>query len=135
MNKIVDKWKKEYSFRTFINSTGSFAVTFVFALYNGFLGIWYSSVWNAGICIYYFFLVLIRGKILLTEKRNLAREKTEADKYRTKTFAGTAKILLLMSFALIIPVLLMVYNERPVNMGLIPAIAVASYTTYKVVMA
>lgn len=40
-----------------------------------------------------------------------------------------------MNLALAVPISLMVVDSRPVNMGLIPAIAMAAYTTYKVVMA
>lgn len=135
MKKYLNRWKSDYNFKTLINSIGSFFITFVFALYNGFLGLWHKSVWNSEICIYYILLVLIRGIILLSEKRNLKREKSEIDKHRSRTFRQTAIILLLMNFSLAIPILLMVYNERPVNMGIIPAITMASYTTYKITMA
>ncbi len=134
MNKFISSWKTNYSFRTFINSIGSFLITFVFALYNGFLGIWYNSVWNGSICIYYFFLVWIRGSILLTEKRNLIR-KNEAYKYRIQTWKRTSVVLFITNLYVVVPILLMVHNERPVNMGLIPAIAIAAYTTYKIAVA
>jgi len=46
-----------------------------------------------------------------------------------------AFILLVLNLALILPISLMVILEKPVNMGLIPAIAMAAYTTYKLTMA
>ena len=135
MKKYIDKWKEDYTFKTLVGSLGSFLLTVAFALYNGFLGIWYSSVWNSGICVYYLFLSLIRGMILLTEKRNLKSEKIQIEACRKKTFWQTSFLLLIMHAALTIPISLMVYNKRPVSMGLIPAIAMATYTTYKITMA
>ena len=44
-------------------------------------------------------------------------------------------MLLLLNVALICPIVLMVKFEKPVNLSLIPAIAMAAYTTYKVTIA
>lgn len=43
-------------------------------------------------------------------------------------------MLLTLNLALICPIALMVKFEKPVNMGQIPAIAMAAYTTYKITM-
>lgn len=40
-----------------------------------------------------------------------------------------------MDFALMLPIALMVVQAKPVNMGQIPSIAMAAYTTCKIVMA
>ena len=40
-----------------------------------------------------------------------------------------------MNVCLVVPVSLMVVRQKPVDMTLIPAIAMAAYTTYKVIMA
>ena len=40
-----------------------------------------------------------------------------------------------MDLALILPISMMVVLDKPVSMGLIPAIAMASYTTWKITMA
>ena len=130
----AERWKKDYNFKTLINAAGSFFITAAFALYNGFLGICYSSVWNGCICVYYILLAVTRGIIPITEKKNLSRAE-KADAYRKRTFKITSVVILMMNLALVIPISLMVLNSRPVNMGLIPAIAMAAYTTYKVVIA
>ncbi|MCR4749534.1 MAG: hypothetical protein K5877_07100 [Lachnospiraceae bacterium] len=44
-------------------------------------------------------------------------------------------VLLILNISLIVPVSLMVKMQRPVEMSLIPAIAVAAYTTYRITMA
>lgn len=63
MKSPLEKWKNDYSFKTLINSIGSFGITILFALYNGFLAISLLSMWNGSICIYYLFLVAIRGMV------------------------------------------------------------------------
>lgn len=132
--QIAERWKRDYNFKTLINAACSFFITALFALYNGFLGIYYHSVWNGCICVYYILLAVTRGIIPITEKKNLRRAE-KADAYRKRTFKITSAVILLMNLALAVPISLMVVNSRPVNMGLIPAIAMAAYTTYKVVIA
>lgn len=132
---IIEKWKKDYIFKTIASSGISFCVTILFALYNGFLGIRLSSVWHGSICVFYLLLIAIRGMILLNEKRNTMRSESQSAYCRGKTFAISSVILLVLNLALILPISLMVTFEKPVNMGLIPAIAMAAYTTYKITMA
>ena len=129
------KWKSNYVFRTMVSSIFSFSVTILFALYNGFLGICLLSVWHGSICVYYFLLVVIRGMILLTEKRNIIRNEQEGIYHRYRAFIISSIMLLLLNLALILPISLMVTFDKPVNIGLIPAIAMAAYTTYKITMA
>jgi len=132
---FLGKLKKDYAFKTIVSSIISFSVTVLFALYHGFLGIHLSSVWHGSICVFYLLLVAIRGMILLTEKRNTIRSEQESAHQRHKTFLISSIMLLVLNMALILPISLMVTLEKPVNMGLIPAIAMAAYTTYKLTMA
>ena len=78
---------------------------------------------------------MIRGIILLTEYRIKMKSETEKLRRRQKIFYATSTPLLLLNLALILPISLMVRLKRPVNIGLIPAIAMAAYTTYKITMA
>lgn len=110
-------------------------VTALLAIYNGFLGIRFWSVWHGSICVYYLLLVMLRGMILLTEKENATRSIKESVHYRRKIFRISSAMLLLLNLALILPLSLMVMLEKPVNMGLIPAITMAAYTTYKITVA
>lgn len=113
----------------------SFGMTILFAIYNGFLGIYQFSIWHGSIGIYYLLLAGIRGIILLTEKNIKTKSKKEKTKRRKQAFALSAAMLLLLNVALICPIVLMVKFEKPVNLSLIPAIAMAAYTTYKVTIA
>lgn len=79
MNKIktwIAKWKTDYDFKTVASAVGSLAVTMVFAIYNGFLGIYHSSVWYGTICVYYMVLAGLRGTIIFFNASNgKSREK------------------------------------------------------------
>lgn len=116
-------------------SAVSFGVTALFALYHGYLGLSLTSVWHGGICIFYLLLTAIRGIIFLTEKLNRTRGEKERAVSRRRTFFISSALLLALDLALILPIAMMVVMERPVDIGLIPAIAMATYTTYKVTIA
>ena len=135
MRALVKKWRKDYIFKTMASAALSFSVTILFALYNGYLGIRLLSVWHGSTCVFYLLLAAIRGMILLTEKKNQARSEDEKTHRRKKTFVLSAALLLVLNLALIFPISLMVILEKPVHMGLIPSIAMAAYTTYKITMA
>ena len=131
MNKIktwIAKWKTDYDFKTVASAVGSLAVTMVFAIYNGFLGIYHSSVWYGTICVYYMVLAGLRGTIILFQRKQ--REKSGE-----KVYITASVLLLILNISLIVPVSLMVIQQKPVNMTLIPAIAMTAYTTYKITMA
>jgi len=113
----------------------SFSATVLFALYNGFLGVRLLSIWHGSICVFYLLLAAIRGTILLTEKNNRTRDEKQKSKSRKRTFIISGAMLLLLNLSLILPISLMAVMKKPVNMGLIPAITMAAYTTYKLTRA
>ncbi len=135
IRSFLKSWKKDYIFKTLASSVISFTVTIIFALYNGFLGICQLSIWHGGICVFYLLLAAIRGIILLTEKNNRTRDDKQKSECRQRTFIISTFLLLLLNLALALPISLMVVLKKPVNMGLIPAITMAAYTTYKLTMA
>lgn len=118
----------------YLNAIISASLTVVFAAFNGFLGVIAKSVWHGSICVYYLVLLLIRAIILLSE--NWVRKKPEQQRgdVRLKTFYITTVLSFVLNLALIAPVILMILNQKPVNIGQIPAIAIAAYTTYKIVV-
>ena len=128
-------WKENDGLKTIVSAALSLCVTALYALYHGYLGIFARSLWHGSICVFYLLLVAIRGTILLTERRLKAKSADAKRFWRRRVFAATCALLLLLNIALIVPISLMVLLRKPVNMGLIPAIAMAAYTTYKVTMA
>ncbi len=92
-------------------------------------------IWNFSIAIYYFFLVLIRILIRSLEYswRNL--DSAFLEKKRKILFVISMLIELVIDFSLIAPITLMVLAKRIVEINTLFAIAVAAYTTYKVIIA
>lgn len=129
------KWSENYSFKTIVSSALSLCLTILFALYHGFLGIFLSSLWHGSICVFYLLLVAIRAIILLTEHHIKLKSQEEKQSRRQKIFWVTSALLLLLNIALILPISLMVLQKKPINIGKIPAIAMAAYTTCKITMA
>ena len=133
LKRFIDRWKTDYSFKTVVTASGSLLATVIFALYNGFLGIYHSSLWYGTICIYYLLLSSLRGVVIVSEKRTgLSVEKEKA---RKEVYLASSLLLLVLNMSLFIPITLMVKMQKPVMMTLIPAIAMAAYTTYKITMA
>jgi len=131
----VERWKQDYDFKTLTTAFGSLAVSVVFAVYNGYLGVVHSSLWNGSICVYYLLLAVIRGVVLLTERKCADGGEAEAKRRRERAFLATSIILLVLNLALVVPISLLVRMQKPVDMGLIPAIVMAAYTTWKVTLA
>ena len=136
MNTIklfATRWKTEYDYKTYVTAGGSFMVTLAFAFYNGYLGIHHASIWYGTICVYYIMLTLLRGSIITTAKRIPQRKAQETA--RNNAALVISFLLLILNISLIVPVSIMVKQQKPVSLTLIPAIAMATYTTYKAVMA
>ena len=114
-------WESDYYFSTVFSSAISTLISIVFALYNGALGIVYQSQWHGLICVYYLLLATIRAILIGTRRKN---KKT----IRMITYL----LLLVMDVSLIGPIYVMVSGERSYTYGLIPAIAMAAYTTYRI---
>ena len=133
VKQFFDRWKTDYDFKTVAAALGSLFVTALFALYNGFLGVYHASLWHGSICVYYLVLVIIRG-IIISSKSRIDRGCT-TERFRKLVYITSAALLLFLNVCLVVPVSLMVVRQKPVDMTLIPAIAMAAYTTYKVVMA
>ena len=132
VKQFFDRWKTDYDFKTVTAALGSLFVTALFALYNGFLGVYHASLWHGSICVYYLVLVGLRTMIIAARKN--AERKADLKRAQKKVSIASAALLLFLNLCLVVPVSLMVLRQKPVNMSLIPAIAMAAYTTYKVVM-
>lgn len=92
----------------------------LFALFNLELGIYSTSIYSYSIAIYYFLLFFLR--LLVNLKKN------------KKNIYGFYFALFILDIALIVPILMMVFQQKEVHFGLIIAITMATYTTYKVVI-
>lgn len=122
-NTLIETFKKyknlfqKHSF--FISVLCSLA----FSIYNGILGLIKHTVWNQAIFLYYLLLLIIRFTLYHNKKKD----------YEKPTYIVTSIILFIMNIVMIFPAILMVNGQKSVNMTLIPAIAIALYTTCKVI--
>lgn len=133
VKQFFDRWKTDYDFKTVTAALGSLFVTALFAIYNGFLGVYHASLWHGSVCVYYLVLVGLRTMIITARKN--ADQRAQSKRAQTKVYVASAVLLLLLNLCLVVPVSLMVVQKKPVDMTLIPAIATAAYTTCKVIMA
>ena len=132
---LWQRWKTDYNFKTLLAALGSFAVTVLFALYNGWLGIRRGSVWHGSISVYYLLLAVLRGTVLFFEFRIRALPKKRRKRIRSRVRVAVSAALVPLNLSLLVPFTMLVLLVKPVSLGLIPAIAMAAYTTYKITMA
>lgn len=126
--------KNDYQFSTFTSSAASALINVAFMILNGVLGVGYHSLWYGSICVYYLLLPVIRTTILSAQRKDGGCRQEQGAAYRRKIYLGTHRLLLLMDVALIVPIRVMVKDERSYTYGLIPAIAMAAYTTHRMTM-
>ncbi|ACV21579.1 Uncharacterised protein [Slackia heliotrinireducens] len=131
-NRIVSEWRSSYLFQTLLSSSFSTAATAGFALFNGALGVMHQSAWCYAIALYYFILTVIRLGILRCEVKGRSETARHFETRQRRTFFRTHIALLLMNVSMFGPVILMVKGDHTFTFGLIPAIAMATYTTYRV---
>ncbi len=103
-------------------------------VFNGILGIVYHSAWHASICIYYVLLAAVRGIVSGVLGKDTLRKKIDGNNERRKVFVGTHIGMILMDIAMMLPIAYMVKGERTYEYGLIPAIVMAVYVTYRITM-
>ena len=131
---FIDMWKADYPFKTLATSTLSALVGLGFTVFNVVLGIVYKSVWNISISIYYVLLAIVRGIVVLSQRKvNVADNQKKQEQYK-RIYFKTHILMIFMDMCLIAPIAYMVIGERSYEYGLIPAIAMAAYTTYRITM-
>ena len=126
INRIISYLKDNYERRTFIFTFMSVLICVVYAIYNGILGIMEEAIWNGSICIYYILLIVVKFFLLIN------RNGKENSIF---VIAVSFSILLIITAAMITPAILLINNRRTYDFGLIPAIAMATYTTYSITLA
>lgn len=134
MNKVIIllkyMYKADYQFKTFFFSALSSLIGIGFTLFNAVLGIVYRSVWYGTICVYYVLLAAVRGIIVYSQGKYWENDYASI----RKVYVSTHFIMIVMDLCLIAPIAFMVMGERSYQFGLIPAIVMATYTTYRVGM-
>ena len=131
---FIDMWKADYQFKTLATSTLSALVGLGFTVLNVVLGIVYKSVWNISISVYYVLLAIVRGIVVHSQRKVSAADNQKNQEQYKRVYFKTHILMIIMDMCLIAPIAYMVIGERSYEYGLIPAIAMAAYTTYRITM-
>ena len=131
---FIDMWKADYQFKTLTTSTLSVLFSLGFTIFNVVLGIVYRSVWNISISVYYVLLAIVRGIVVHSQRKVSAADNQKNQEQYKRIYFKTHILMIIMDMCLIAPIAYMVIGERSYEYGLIPAIAMAAYTTYRVIM-
>lgn len=131
----IDSIRNNLFHKTIITSLFSLIVNIAFIVYNTYLGFKYGDAFAIGISIYYFLLIWIKSSTLLVEKNIANKEECVRIDARIKNYKISSIFVSIIDFCLIAPIILMVIKPREVNFGIIPAIIMAVYCVYKIVMA
>lgn len=127
-------WKADYQFKTLATSTLSVLFSLGFTIFNVVLGIVYRSVWNISISVYYVLLAIVRGIVVHSQRKVSAADNQKNQEQYKRIYFKTHILMIIMDMCLIAPIAYMVIGERSYEYGIIPAIAMAAYTTYRVIM-
>lgn len=131
---LIDMWKADYQFKTLATSTLSALVGLGFTVFNVVLGIVYKSVWNISISVYYVLLAIVRGIVVHSQRKVIVADNQKKQEQYKRIYFKTHILMIFMDMCLIAPIAYMVIGERSYVYGLIPAIAMAAYTTYRITM-
>jgi len=138
----LKKWEftrmllEQFDFRTLIFAMGSCVINFVYALYNGVLGMVIMSWWNISFGAYYLALSLMRGNILFyhyrKKKRNIPLE--EEKKLEIKAYRGNGIMLVLLPVCLSVAIGFMARGEKSFHYFSFTIYIAAVYAFYKIIM-
>lgn len=120
MNRIIDKYHILNNKK--IKNLLSLLVTLIMLVYNEIVGLYLNSIWNMTIAIYFFFLLI--NRIVLYKANN-----------ENKKLKIIVSISLLIESLFLIGPIIMLIDKKVINFSTIFAITMATYTTYKIVIA
>lgn len=105
----------------------SLVLTLLFSFYNRIIGAIKESLWHESISIYYFVLVVIKAIIVIYKLKSKDRTKD------ILIFKVTKCLLLLLNTLLIVPIALMIFNKRLVEISFVFSLVIALYVTLKTI--
>lgn len=125
---------KDRAYRIIFVSALSLLASAAFTGYNAFLGAAYRSLWNVSVAVYYALLTALRADVLFREKKYVKVELSDEEKEerRKKALPRQCAALLFLGIALILPIALMVRQQKQADYSEIAAISVAAYTVYRI---
>lgn len=129
-NPVIHLYLSDAKLRAFLSLLGSFALNFLYALWEILCGLYYQSYWFITLGFYYILLTLIRLTLLRQARYRGQAEQTGRRRYR---ICGI--LLLTMNIILFGIVILAVTGNQAIHYAGYLIYAVAVYTFYRVVIA
>ncbi|MDE7306442.1 MAG: cation transporter [Clostridia bacterium] len=130
------KLKNDGAYRATVAFVISFAVSVIYALYNGIYGILFYSAWFGALALYYIILSVLRGGVVFASRRvlkNTALTQEQRQIKAIKMHLVSGVMIMLLIIALLSAVTLMVIQgEGFKHTGLLIFVA-AIYTFYKII--
>ncbi len=135
--KFTHELMQNYGFRTVIFAIGSFAMSVLFGMYNGALGIIGGSIWFGALAAYYVLLAFLRGGILLYHGKKRGKERSEEEERlkQIKTYRTSGILLLILNVSLSVAMAQMIFNDESFHYQGWTIYAFAAYAFYKITMA
>lgn len=137
IKELIAKIKDNENLKVSITSSFSLVINLVFIVYNLYLGTSLGNGWNYAISIYYTLFLIIRSGTGIYEIRGIKSTDDQiSKKYKRRNLYLIESILvMLIDLALVMPITLMIREDRMINYSSIAAIAIAAYTAYKIIIA
>lgn len=127
----------DYGYRTQAFAAIAFFVNVGYAVFHMVLAILWRSAWYGALAGYYFLLSILRGGVLLCGRRAAKRSEGDANRLladKWRIFRTCGILLLVLEIALSAFVTQTVLFGSPLKPSLVPAIASAAYTFYRVIL-
>lgn len=128
-NAWVRRYRGDLSYRAEVSVRVSLAVNLVYALFKGWAGVWYHSIWFGTLAFYYTVLALARFSLV----RSLKREETGTQGWRR--YAQTGWLVLLLTLVLGVLGTMMIFRRDRLSYPGYVIYLAALYAFYAVINA
>ena len=133
----IEKWKfgkhmlREQKYRILFETTFSFILNLLYALYHGVLGLANQSLWFLTLCAYYVVLSTLRFSAVLCGHKSNPAYTADTERFVTK-FSGA--LLTVLSFVLTGVIYIGLSQNVATKYGEIVMITIATYTFGKIIV-
>lgn len=104
----------------------SLIIFFSMATFNLIVGIKFGALYNSKISIYMFCLFIINTILFVFKTKNININKT--------CFILLNILIIFTNITLIVPIILLLTNNKEVNYGIVVGISMAAFLTYKIIV-
>ena len=126
--------RHNYGHRTIIFAIGTFFMSVVYGIFNGYLGLVGQSIWYGALAAYYIFLALIRGGVLAYHGKKHAGRLENDELEKAKTYRKSGVLLLIVNTALSVAIAQMIFDDRFFSYADWTIFATAAYAFFKITM-